>query len=335
MSTPRVSVIMPVFNTERFIAASIESVLAQTFADFELILVDDGSTDRSREIIQSYRDPRVRAFRNPQNLGAAGAKNHALQHAQSEVLAFLDSDDLADQTRLARQISFLGRNPDIHILATQIEVIDENGTVIERPCRVSRVSAEIPATLLFENCIAQSSVMVRKSILPTSPFRAEFEPAEDYDLWARLVTKARFAQMNETLVKYRIQASGVSVRRADQMKQSVRAVRAEQLRRLGIEPEIELHSRISKWPLDASADQLNQAEAWLLALCDANDRSQIYDRTAFRKVLSEYWFRLCRDSWLLGLPTWTTFHKSPLNRTSLRQKYVLLRRILPQIFRCR
>ena len=127
MSAPKISVIMPVFNAAPFVSAAIGSVLAQTCPDFELIIVDDASTDGSREIIAGFGDERIHKIWQEENLGAAYAKNTGLVVARGEFIAFLDADDIAFPGRLAAQLDFLQGHPDISILGSQITPIDAQG----------------------------------------------------------------------------------------------------------------------------------------------------------------------------------------------------------------
>src|SRR5215470_19970518 len=127
MKPPKVSVLMAVYNAERFLSKAIESVLSQSFEDFELLIHDDGSKDNSVEIIQSFRDPRIRAVLHPLNQGEARVRNQCLQRARGKYVAILDADDIAQTNRLRIQTDFLERDGRLILLGSRYEIIDEAG----------------------------------------------------------------------------------------------------------------------------------------------------------------------------------------------------------------
>ena len=129
---PKVTVVIPVYNREKYVCEAIESVLDQTFADFELLVIDDGSTDRSREAVQSYHDPRIRLMSNEKNEGIPKTRNKGIGLARGEYLAFLDSDDRAYPERLAKQVAFLDRHPDYAAVGAWIDWMDEEGRPLGR-----------------------------------------------------------------------------------------------------------------------------------------------------------------------------------------------------------
>jgi len=314
MSAPVISVIMPVFNAEPYLRAAIQSVLAQTFRDFELIIIDDASADGSLKIARSIRDERIVILENAENLGAAKTKNRALEIARGEYIAFLDADDIAMPERFAEQIDFSLRNPAVDIIGSQIGMIDEVGatTGISRwPCAPD----DICGALLFENCVAQSSVMLRRALLSVERFRTEFEPAEDYDLWTRLSPGARFANLGYPLVKYRVHPSGVSARRDSDMQASVQSIHSAQLARLGlvVTPEqLDLHGRLSRWPFPPTREMVAGAEGWLRTLKTANSTARCFPEMLFSKAIAQRWYSICNDSWPLGIWAWKTWRKSSL-----------------------
>lgn len=330
MSTPLVSVIMPVHNAAPYVGDAIRSVLAQTIGDFEIILVDDASTDHSGEIIATFRDARLRSRRSDVPLNAAGARNLALAGACGEFVAFLDADDLAHPRRFARQLDVLRAQPAVSVVGSLIETIDENGDARGSGFVRPLPGGEIPATLLFENCLALSSLMARRSAL--QPFRPELAPAEDYDLWARLAATTGFVILPEPLTSYRLHPCAVSVRQAEQMRTAVDRVHAEQLARLGLAPS-PFHALLAAWPLHPTRDELNAAERWLCRLLAANELAAVYPQNVLQRALAQRWFRICLDSWTLGWPVWRTFHRSRLAAPTFTQSLRLFRRLAPRILR--
>ena len=132
-AVPAISVVMSVYNGEQFVAQSIESVLRQTFPGFELLIVNDASTDRTREIVTSFRDPRIRIVDNPSNVGLTRSLNRGLALARGRFVARQDADDLSLPTRLAEQLAFMRANPGVALVGTQARVMDARGRVLPRP----------------------------------------------------------------------------------------------------------------------------------------------------------------------------------------------------------
>jgi len=228
---------MPVFNSAIFLRESIRSVLNQSFRDFELVAVDDGSSDDSWEILQSFTNSRrVKSIRCENNRGAATARNEAVARSDSEYIAFLDADDIARPHRLRIQVQVLNRFQRFDAVFGRAAVIHNRDLIPGHRSRLTQ--AEIGPMLLFRNCIVHSSVMVRrKSWLP---YEAGFEPAEDYELWTRLAPFRTFLPLDTLLVDYREHEQGISKRLPEKMKKAVAAIHSLQLKRLGLPDRVDL-----------------------------------------------------------------------------------------------
>ncbi len=201
---PRVTVLMAVYNGERFLRQAIESILAQTFTDFELLIVDDGSTDRTPDIIRSYRDPRIRVMRHESNRGVAYTRSCALPLARGEYVAVLDADDVSYPHRLETQVAYLDAHPDIVLLGSSCEYINEQGGIIHTVHVRSTDPLSIRWRLLFGNCITHSTVMYRSlRVLELGGYNDSVFAGEDYDLYVRLAVNHRIAQLDEVLVQHR------------------------------------------------------------------------------------------------------------------------------------
>ena len=295
-------------------------MLNQSLRDFELIAVDDGSSDQSWEILQSFEhDKRVKAIRLENNQGAATARNSGVARSDGDYLAFLDSDDFAKPRRLEIQVQAIEKGRRADLVYGRTEVVHGGGRFLASFEPAS--SDEVPPKLLFRNCIVQSSVLLRRSCW--QPFRSEFEPAEDYDLWARLGPCLTFLPLNEVLVTYREHAHGVSKRLPDRMRQAVAAIHGFQLERLGVMPRAELHGRLTAWPGNSDANELAEAEAWLLELATAN---RIYQPVSFRRVIEGIWFSICLDSWSLGPRAFKIYRRSQLTRLTPGRLWHFMRR---------
>ncbi|HEX3071685.1 MAG TPA: glycosyltransferase [Thermoanaerobaculia bacterium] len=205
------TVLLATYNDEPFLGAAIDSVLAQTFSDFELLIVLDASTDRSRDIVESYRDPRVRLLVNETNLGLAASLNRGLAIIASEYVARLDGNDLCFPERLARQVAYLDANPDVALAGSQAALIDVAGRRVgslRRPV----TSLGIRWHRVFGSPVIHSSAMFRRAIVwdTLGGYDGGFRFGEDFEVWNRLAKEHAIGNLPEALVAYRDDPSSMS-----------------------------------------------------------------------------------------------------------------------------
>jgi len=289
-SRPRVTVFMPVYNREHTLRASIDSVLGQTYGDFELLLVDDASKDASVDIVRSYADPRVRLVVHEQNQGIPKTRNHGLELARGELLALLDSDDIANRTRLARQVEFLDRNPDIAAVGTWLTKIDARGRTrgfMVRPTHPDDVRAHI----LFVSCFKNPTMMARVEILRAFGYREEFVYCQDIDLWGRISERHRLANIPRFLTRYR---SGGESRRDDALAFRLKMMAARgQLTTLGVrfdDEDLARHVRLRNVSrLKPDAEFIDWCEDWLARLLERNLRTRSYPEPHLTLAATERW----------------------------------------------
>lgn len=214
---PSISIVMPVFNAERYLSQALESLLGQTYGDFELIVIDDGSTDTGGKVIEKYRalDARI-VVRRQENLGVTEALNRGLAMARGEYLARMDADDIALPNRFARQIEFMRDHPQVGLLATRCRLLHSDGTLSDQR-DLATSDLEIRWASLFQNPLAHPTVMMRRRILEQHDLRYSFDwPAiEDYDLWTRLLPLTQAATLDEPLLLYRVHPESVCSRRRE------------------------------------------------------------------------------------------------------------------------
>jgi len=210
MKEPKISVIMSAYNAEKYIAEAIESILNQTFKNFEFIIINDCSTDNSLKIIKKYmkKDKRIILINNKKNFGRAKSRNRGLKIAKGKYIAILDSDDVSLSERFEKQYNFLEQHQDVFLVGTGSINIDENGIKksISKPiCSFKKISKILP----FNNCIFHPSIMFRNG--DKYFYREKFPYSQDYDLYLRLLSKGkRLVNMPEILIKYRINPHAVS-----------------------------------------------------------------------------------------------------------------------------
>jgi len=311
---PEISVVLPVHNGDRYLAEALDSILGQTLRDFEVIAVDDGSTDATAEILGAYarRDGRVRLLGQP-HLGLIAALNRGLDAASGEYVARMDADDVSLDFRLDRQVHFMKAHPYVGVCGGWIRFF---GAVAGSEWRTAPDHATLVSSLLFESPLAHPTVMLRRDRFgPDLRYDPSFPHSEDYDLWERASRSTRLASVQEVLLLHRIHDRQVTQVRHDELQASARAVRARQLARLGVdldEARARLHEEISAFEVAGSAPAMRQAEEWLRRLRAANARARIYPEPEFTHVLAERWVRLCAIR--MGLWTWSAsgLWRSPL-----------------------
>ena len=226
---PRVSVVMAVYNAEPWLTKAVESVLGQTFADFELVVIDDGSVDATPEILGRLRDPRLRVVRQRQS-GQTPALNHGLRLSRGALIARMDGDDVALPDRLARQVAFLDAHPDIGLLGTACREISATGAVL-RTITPPADDAGIRRRLIRENPFTHSAVMFRRTVLEASGrYDERFVVAQDYDLWLRMSRLTRLANLPEPLVLRRLAPGQLSSARENTRLRDEVAARLKALR---------------------------------------------------------------------------------------------------------
>jgi len=209
MNKPKVSVIMSVYNGERYLLEAIDSIINQTFEDFEFIIINDGSTDGTKEIVESYDDERIMLIEQA-NMGLTKSLNRGLRLANGEYIARMDADDISHPERLHRQVSFLEQNKDIGLIGTDLLVINENGKLLYK-INLPPDNPTIKQNMLKCNQFGHGSVMFRKECIDKVGFyREEVGPAEDYDLWLRIADEYDIANISEPLYQWRFHNKQVS-----------------------------------------------------------------------------------------------------------------------------
>ena len=294
---PKVSVILTVYNRETMVGAAIESLLAQTFGDFEIIVVDDGSTDRSVEVVEAFRDPRIRLVVHGRNLGTPSARNSGLEAAGGQYIAWLDSDDLARPKRLALQAAHLDANPSIAMVGSSAGTIRSNGRRSWMPRPKPTTHEQIVAMLQFRTSMLQSSIMGRAEILKRYPYRLEFPVCQDLDMFIRLTRDHRVANMPQVLVDRRFHDGQVVRQRADRIVDRKRVLFRESLGRLGIEPtdeQLDRHIRLGRINgAPVGREFLDWSRDWLDDIVAANRERGIYDEQGLDHTVRRVWRRAC------------------------------------------
>ena len=226
-SSPLVTVLMPVYNGEQYLGQAIESILNQTFTDFEFLIIDDASTDNSIEIIKNYRDNRIQLVENNQNLGQAETMNTALGLAMGNYIARMDQDDISLDQRLEKQVYYLQKFTKVGILGCHVRSVKENLAQVKPIRNRPLTNYTNQWRLLYSTSVMHSSVMFRKELyLKHGGYYARYSPAEDYEYWSRLSQNTEIHQLPDVLVLIRRHAFRSSVnRKSEQLEMKEKITR--------------------------------------------------------------------------------------------------------------
>ncbi|MBV9842652.1 MAG: glycosyltransferase [Sphingomonadaceae bacterium] len=316
---PRVTVLVPVYNRARFIGRAIESVLGQSFGDFELLLVDDGSIDDSVAVIRRYSDPRIRLIENGLNRGIPLTRSIGIAEARGRYIAMLDSDDEAPAFRLERQVAVLDRHADIAVVGGWAREIDAQGQRRGGVKMLPLAPNELEARLLFRTCHHHSSTMARAAVLREHGYRGAFPVCEDYDLFSRIAERHRLANLPRVLLHRRIHPGRITCDRAAQVRANNVAIARRRVAALGLPDDdatIAHHvllARLKKERVTPDRDFLESASAWLERVAAANDKAEIYCPRGLAATLGQLWAIACLQARpAIGAAAFARFRSSPL-----------------------
>lgn len=284
---PKVSIIMPTFNNDIYLQASIESILFQTFRDFEFIIVDDGSTDLTPTMLAMVKDPRVKVIRHEQQLGLVASLNHALSAAKGEYVARMDADDTSFPSRLMIQVGFMEADPTIDLCGTGMILSRQSNPKIN-----PLTHDEIRTWLLFHTCIAHPTVMIRSSTINRLHIRynPDYPHAEDYELWNRIAPYVKMANLPQPLHYYRQHTGQVSKMHHDIQDFSARKVRERQFSYIGVYPteeEYRTHMDLVEFNINVhDYESYSRAAQWAEKLLRHNSLYPYYNQELLNVALS-------------------------------------------------
>lgn len=284
---PLISVITPVYNGEQFVARTIDSVLGQTFGNFEYILVDDASTDSSLSIIKSFNDPRIRILKNEVNSRLVVSRNRGLAVARGKYIALIDQDDIALPKRLEKQFEAMEADNSLVLIGSQIRYIDADDQVTGTRTYHQCLSPEhCRAKLLFRNNFVNSTVFFRQ-IKEQVMFSDEFQLAEDYDFIERYSAFGRINILKDFLVHYRRHENNYGVKMQVETEEGCVRIKKRQLERLGLavdESFSRIHAMFEYEPKIYTREILQALAALALQIIEANVNKHVFNQLALREV---------------------------------------------------
>ncbi len=296
-SNPMISVIMPVYNGEKYLKEAIDSILNQTYGDFELIILNDGSTDYTEEIILSYDDPRIAYVENDKNLQIVQALNKGIELAKGKYIARMDADDISLPERFGKQINFMENNTDIDVCGTWMQALGSK-TVWEYP----ESHNEICASMLFNTPISHPSVLMKKSFFENILYDETYNKAEDYALWLSTIDTKKFVNIPIVLYQYRLHEEMTNIVARDKQIKAADRVRQSMFSKLKLIPtknEWRLHKALVDRKLDIN--DFLALIVWIEKIVDANNRTGYFDEEGLILSIREYLWQLHSQNTWLGL----------------------------------
>ncbi|MFZ6664545.1 glycosyltransferase family 2 protein [Peijinzhouia sedimentorum] len=292
---PVLSVLMSVYNGEEYLNEAIESILNQSFSDFEFLIINDASTDNSHDIILAYEDPRIRLVNNITNIGLTRSLNKGIELSKGDFIARMDADDISLCNRLATQIEFLNRNPEVALVGS-FGIFFNNDTLRDQLVSVQAQSDLIFTELFFKNNFIHSSVMFKKSLVATIGYNVNLPFAQDYYLWTQVAYKYPVANIELPLIKYRIHSKSISLNKKDQQDNCVKETQKLHLKLMGLnnlnDSQLRIHFNLFFGVVPKSQLTPIEIEAylnWILFLLANVKNSNNYNRGYFQKRLGDYW----------------------------------------------
>ncbi|HVY76294.1 MAG TPA: glycosyltransferase [Puia sp.] len=318
-----VSIVMPVYNGEKYLKEAIDSVLSQTYSNIELLVIDDGSSDASAAIVSNYPDDRVKLIRNEVNSGIVFSRNRGLELAEGEYIATLDADDIALPDRIERQVSFLDTHPEYGLCGTYFRTVDKDGKLM-REVRFPTESEDINSYLVLGNCFCASTVMIRANLGKKLRYRESFDIVEDYDLWYRVSKEAKVANLPFCGTYYRVHSGNISTARQQIMYERLKKISVQVLADLKIsflKDELEIHFNFltENAFFFRSRDRLLQLEHWILRLYRWLAGMEAHNEDVLFRLIVEKWITICSKT--------ANYQKLMLNNLSSINRKVYLTRL--------
>lgn len=298
--TPIVSVLMPVYNAEAYLKEAIDSILNQTFTDFEFVIINDGSTDKSEEIILNYQDSRIRYFKNEVNLKLIKTLNRGLELVSGKYIARMDADDISELNRLQVQFDFMEANPDVGIVGTGFKTFKNNSNTLSNVMYKSSHN-EICFNQLYQIHLCHGTCMIRQVVLKINSlsFSLEYEHAEDFELFTRLSKHTKLANIQACLYQVRQHENEVSIQFADIQKNNAKRIIKRGFENIGYaisDNEISDFIFLSQYEYEKIKINSIEMQYFLERLILQNSESNCLDERFFNNRVQFLWFNYCYNT---------------------------------------
>lgn len=289
--TPKVTVFIALYNAENYIKETIESVLNQTFNDYEILIINDGSTDNSVDVVNQFDDSRIRLLHNEKNSGERFTRHRALTEAIGKYIAVLDADDLALPNRLELQVDFLENNPNYVLCGGWAKCIDENGKLNNNLMTPKTANEEIKINMLFQNQFVNSSTMYLKDIgLKVGGYNGEDIPP-DYDFFSKLTEKYNIANLPHYFILYRQHSNSISITNRAALRKGELNILSFLYEKFNLEESL-LKVPHSFFTEDFSELKYNEIKIFFEKIISENKRNNYYSNEQFVEVVFNKWLKI-------------------------------------------
>ncbi len=306
---PLVSVNITAYNREAYIHEAITSVLQQDYTNLEIIIIDDGSTDRTVGIINAFRDPRISIYQNAVNKGIAFSRNLAASVSNGAYILILDSDDVAHETLISKKVAWLEAHKDHILVSSLMDYIDEDGQMISKKNGMIIPDKDIPFYLFFANCLVQSSMLIRAWVLKENEYRQDMR-SEDYNLWMRISRLGKFHIMDVALINVRFHKTNVTyydMHHPNKGGYDIAQLNMEALELLNSNEYLSLHVEFLNQTKTFSITKLIHLTSYLELVIKANSKLHLYNAMSFEEfILSKLAVRFNADMRVKNIPYFTT-----------------------------
>jgi glycosyltransferase involved in cell wall biosynthesis len=282
-----ISVVLPVYNVASFIKEAIDSILNQTIQDFEIIVIDDCSTDKTIEIVKSYNDERIRILTKPENKGLIDSLNIGFNAAKGKYIARMDGDDISDLKRFEKQLYVLENNPEIKVCGSWLQAFGKENKIIKH----KEHHEQILVNMMVHCSMSLGSVMLDRIWAKEESFDENKKHVEDYDFWSRVIWKGKVYNIQEVLYKYRIHETQVSTTYNEIQRKGDIPIKLVFFKKLNYNSNKFEDRFLEKMFLQNeffSIEEFSLFLEWLKTLQKQNNKLEIYNKTDFNKVVNSY-----------------------------------------------
>jgi glycosyltransferase involved in cell wall biosynthesis len=313
--TKSVSVLLPVYNAELFLKEAIESIINQSYSNFEFIIINDGSTDNSENIILSFNDPRIRYIKNDTNIKLIATLNKGIALSNGEYIIRMDADDISLPNRIDEQVIFMNSHPDVGVCGTFIKVLggDKNEKIVSFETEHDAIQFK----LFFSNYMTHSSVIIRKSIIKDNVLSYKnYLHAEDYKLWVDISRVSKLHILPKVLLKYRIHENNISILEINQQAIISKQIRIEQIDELDVDyssKEIDVYEEFLRGVTAFKLEEIETLFLFFKKLINANNSKKTFSTSLFNTFFAKTAWDLSCLHTNLGLKVYFSYLNNNFN----------------------